>query len=280
MNPHITDIRHDRAFASRVARFANAGALADATKGLRDYTSAGSWTGYESAEQARVSARRGRPEAVAAAQALLDQVDAAGIQTYRPRWQADVMGALPDVPRYVAGAPDCMMRPDRRESESAPIKVFVSVCVSAGVSATGLQARGNALLALALKLSQSRPVELWLYADMGAGAGRGEKRAIIPMVAIPTGPMDLAAASYAMTAPGFLRQLCMTYAMPEGFTGDWAWDSSPSHSEAETAYEQRLKEALGASADDVVIYGGHIAHKLIAQPVEWVTEQLARYVNA
>jgi hypothetical protein len=283
MNPILTDVAHADKCTTRLARFASAGALADWTADKPDYTDRGTWTGNESGAQARANVRSGRLEAVKAAQALLDQVDAQGIQTYRPRWQADVAGALPDVPRYLAGSPDCMLRPDRRQSESAPVKLFVSVCVSAGIEARTLSARGNALLALAIKLSQCRPVELWLFADM-EGRQKDQKRgtrghAIIPMIQVPTSPLDMAAASYAMTAPAFLRQLCFGYGTSEGFTGSWAWGAQPSHTAIPSAYERRINEALGVGEDDVVIYGGHINHKLIGQPVQWVTEQLKKYVS-
>lgn len=279
--PYITDIRHgDSAYSTRIARFASAAALADHTVNLPEYHRASAWTGNESAASARKLAREGRPSAVRAAQALLDEIDAQGIQTYRPRWAPDVYGAMPDVPRYLAGAPDCMLRPDRRESESAPVKLFISMCVSAGVRAHQLEARGHAVLALAIKLSQFRPVELWAYADMEGSASEGASRgAYIPMIQIPTSPLDMAAASYALTSAGFLRQLCFAAAVPEGFYGSWAWRATPSYSAVEGAYERRIKEALGVGEDDLIVYGGHINNKLIAQPVAWVTEQLQRYMG-
>jgi hypothetical protein len=277
MNPQVTETTHSKGRKSHVARFATAGALADWTIGRQDHTTQLNWTGGETLAAARQSARVGLPSAVAAAERLLDQVNVQGIQTYRPRWQADVYGAMPDVPRYVAGAPDCMMRPDRRESESAPVRLFADCCVSAAVSAATMRARGNALLALAIKLSQCRQVELWVYADLGGHDGT----AVIPMVAIPTSPLDLAAASYALTAPAFLRQLCMTYTDSHpSYTGAWAWGESPTTSGVPGAYETRLREVLGAEPEDVVLGGGHIDNRLIRQPVEWVTEQLQRYVNA
>lgn len=283
MRPYVTDIAHDAQHVTRVARFETAGAFADFLKGATPHSAGRSpWTGGEDLDDARKLCREGRPAAIAAAQALLDQIDAQGIQTYRPRWQPDVYGAMPDVPRYVAGAPDCMLRPDRRESESAPVKLYVDVCVSAACTADLLSRRGNAVLALALKLSQFRPVELCVYADMGARFPDGDaakRHAIIPVVSIPSNPMDLAAASYAMTSAGFLRQMCFSYGEQHGFTGHWAWNTTPSLSAREGPYEARVKEALGVTDDDVIVYGGHIMHALINDPVAWVTEQLQRYVG-
>ena len=279
MRPALTDLTHSGGFTSRVARFASTGALADFMKGKRPHSNRSEFNDWQSLDDARRLTREGCPEAVTAAQALLDEIDAQGIQTYRPRWQADVAGALPDVPRYVAGAPECMLRPDRRQSESAPVKLYVDVCVSAALTKRQLAARGNALLALALKLSQFRPVELAVFADMGARASDKPKHAVIPVMDIPANPLDMQAASYAMASPGFLRQLVFAYGDTEGITGHWAWNAQPSYSGRVTEYEKRLNEALGVGEEDLVIYGGHIYNKLITQPVEWVTEQLQRYVE-
>lgn len=276
--PVVTDIKHDDTYRTRVARFDSAGAFADYMKGKKAHGRPSHFNGHESLDAARERCRTGRPEAVAAAEKLLAQIDAQGIQTYRPRWAPDVYGAMPDVPRYVAGAPDCMLRPDRRESESAPVKLYLDVCVSAGLSVSQLAARGNAVLALAMKLSQFRPVDLCVYADMGCSVSEG-RRAIIPVIPIPANPLDLAAASYAMTGAGFLRQLCFAYGDTEGFSGHCAWNTQPSYSGRETEYETRVKAALGVTEDDVIVYGGHVNNKLIGRPVEWITEQLDRYLK-
>lgn len=231
---------------------------------------AGNWSGGQSWKQAIDSTLKGRLEIVPRAEALLDKVNAS-VELEQPTWNLDVTGAFPSVPDFLAGVPETMYRQQPVSSSRAPVRVFAGVCVSGALDAPELEARGVAILALCQRLCSLRPVELWLYADLG---GRGFAQ--IPVVRVDTTPLDLATATYAMTHPSFLRQVCFNWSDSHGSTGTWAWGSSP----RQTGYAERLREALKAQPEDVVLLGGHVDMAMIRQPVEWVNGQIAQYMEA
>ena len=232
------------------------------------------FTGGESFEDSRRNCVDGWPHIVARAEGLLDQIEASGLLAAgQPAYVLDVAGAFPCVPAYLAGVPDNMFRraPSTQMGEQSPLTLYLDVCVSAGVSAKQLTERGIAILTLVLALSRVRPVDLCLYATLGAS---GEFNAIIPIVPIATAPLDVSSATYALASAGFLRNLCFAYAEPRGFDGNWAWHQNP----MDRAFRDRVRGVLDAQPQDLVIYGGHVSDPHIAQPVEWLKEQLALHL--
>jgi len=205
------------------------------------------------------------------ARELFDQLTDAMPETARPSWDLSVAGQFPCVPAYLAGVPDCMYRRDSRKTDSAPLRVFASIGVSGGITAADAERRGAAVLALCMKLEAVRPVELYLYSDMG-----GSGYACTPIVRVQTQPLDLASASYAMANIATLRRICfrfVDYHTNNLWQGGWAWDLDPSHSVARDA----TRAAVGATADDLVIPAMYVDDPCVTTPVEWINRQLNRY---
>jgi hypothetical protein len=245
--------------------------VAEARKNVK-YTEASrgadEWRGGLSFDQACKKALTGDLEAVPAAERMYDQIDAEFVVTPGRVNKMDVAGYFPIIPTFLAGDPLCMRRFEQVESDAMPVKVMFSCCVSGGFSADVLRNRGAAVLALVMKLSEVRPVELWVYADLYGKGG-----ACMPAVRIPTGPLDLSAACHAMANPGFLRQTCFGFAEAHGFQGSWAWTSSPDSPDA----RRKTEKLLGIGPDDLLIPGGYLMDKLVTKPVEWVRAQLQRF---
>lgn len=229
------------------------------------------WYGNQSWSEARQSVIEGKLDVVPKANALIEQLSGASIELDQAQWELSMAGAFPCVPAYLADSPESMFRQVQVKTETAPVRIFASVCCSAGVDAEALEARGVTILALCMKLTSIRPVELYVYADMG-----GRDHAIMPCVKIETSPLDLSTATYAMSHAAFLRQLCFSWAYPKGWDGSWAWGSDPTSAES----QRKTSEALGVGENDLLICGGYSADPLIHRPVEWINEQIARFTNA
>lgn len=233
------------------------------------YLPADSFTGHESMVDAKRNSIEGRLSLVPQAEALLSQIETSGlIARGAPLYVNDVAGAFPNVPAFLSGQPECMFRRGEAEtlSEQSPMTVYVDCCASAGVSAKKLQARGIAILALILALSERRPIDLYVFASLGE-----YDVATVPVVRIEARPLDIAAASYALTAAAFLRQMCMGWATPGGYRGGWAFGLVPTN----FAHQAHMRTILGAEEQDLVIHAAFSGDELVDKPLEWLKAQLA-----
>jgi hypothetical protein len=79
----------------------------------------------------------------------------------------DVVGAVPNVPAFLAGHPQCMRRRAHVAKDTAPLAIYMDLTSSGGISAEKVERRGVVLLALARLLVEHRPVELWVGAALG-----------------------------------------------------------------------------------------------------------------
>jgi hypothetical protein len=243
----------------------------DTIKVSADEAEASEWKGGESWDDAKRNLLKGKLEAARAADKLMDKLAGEAVELETTQWEQSVAGYFPCVPAYVAGFPDAMWNQAQVTSDRAPVRVFASVCVSAGVDAEDLEKRGVAILALCQKLQSVRPVELFVYADMG-----GSGYALMPCIKIETSPLDLATATYALSAAGFLRQLCFGWANKHGWSGQWAWGTDP----RDKSGQRKTREALRLTDTDLLVPGGYSEDPLIKRPIEWINEQVAKYTTA
>lgn len=233
------------------------------------YRTADDFNGYESMADAKRNSIEGRLSLVPQAEALLSQIETSGlIARGAPAYVNDVAGAFPNVPAFLSGHPECMFRRGDVEalSEQSPMTVYVDCCASAAISAKELQGRGIAILALVLALSERRPIDLYVFASLGES-----DVATVPIVRIEARPLDIAAASYALTAAAFLRQMCMGWSAPGGYRGGWAFDLTPTN----VAHQRHIRTILGAEKQDLVVHAAFVGDKLHDKPLEWLKSQLA-----
>jgi hypothetical protein len=228
------------------------------------------WFGGESPADSIRLAISGDTSRVADAERLLSQISAEIDVPERP-WIADCAGAYPVVPDFLAGMPDCMRRRDTVESTESPVRIFYCPTASEDITAAQLMRRGCAVLALAIALSRSRPIELCVF-----NIGRHEDAESVIVAPINTAPLDLATAAYVMTSAGFVRRLCYNLARQHHWDrkrGSIAWP----HDYGRADYLPGLLRRLGGNPEtDVIIGPAYSADALINDPVAWVNAQVAR----
>jgi hypothetical protein len=185
----------------------------------------------------------------------------------------DVVGAIPNIPAFLAGHPQCMRRRERVMKDTAPLVIYMDLTTSAMISAREVQKRGVVLLALVRQLIEHRPVELWVGASLGGGSQRG---AGTVAWRIDTAPLDLARAAFHISATvmarGFGYSLCNEIL---GTGGSWPFNSFELH--CSTA-----KERLGAVfPGQEILYVPPIIgfDELVSKPVAWIKKTLASYVR-
>ena len=190
-------------------------------------------------------------------------------------WQPSIAGAFPCVPDYLAGAPTPMRRRVMQPNDRAPLSIYFDPSGGGDVSAKDLEARGIAVLALALMLNRTRAVSLKVV--VGISASVGGNTGAFCVIPLGSSPLDIALSCNATTSVAFNRALCFSLMMhaPESRSpGGWEWGLNPGGYER-PQYLAKWRAALGATKDDILIPPAHSSDPLVRDPLGFVKRSLA-----
>jgi hypothetical protein len=156
---------------------------------------------------------------------------------------------------------------------------MVDLGISAAISAQQVCNRGIAILALVRALSSHRPIELWAC-DFGSSdptmSGHGGANAVCIAAKIETTPLDLAAASYALTHPAFVRNVLFNLEKKyHNFLGGWPFRINRALTRMEM--EMLLRPMFHHVAETLALPGLHVADQSMKDPEAWLTRQLAEH---
>jgi len=184
----------------------------------------------------------------------------------------DVVGAIPNVPAFLAGHPQCMRRRERTAKETAPLFIYMDLTSSASVSARSVQRRGIVLLALVRMLVEHRSVELYV------GTSIGEYRiSETCMWHIDTRPLDLARAAYHISSTAMARGFGYGMVHDEFCTDNGHWPFADHGYHIRTAKSRLANIFPGVEILYIPpIYG---TDEMIERPVQWLKEQMSQYVK-
>lgn len=262
--------------ADKVSIHPDMGEFLESVEKERDYHVFGASSFYgRNTDEAIEYIRRGATEyEQQGTRALLDKVDASIEGRQRREYVQSVAGSFPMVPEYLAGMPMNMRRRAPIESDQAPLRIVVEPLVSAGISADQLARRGAAVAALVMRLSETRPVELWAAWAMRPGRSRTD---VVGMVKLYTHPIDIGHVVAVMASREFARSIIFAHGYSQ--TGQhpsgsmrWGWNEDPRNN-----YRiQKMRRLLGLESQDVFIPGGFLsdADEMMRDPVAWVNRYL------
>lgn len=243
--------------------------------------SAKSWNNNTTWEQAIARAGLGYDKAVPDAQKLLSKLEAS-ISIESIAYESSVAGCFPVVAEYLAGEPECMLEPTPVNSEMAPLAIYIDLTTSYNVTSQQFHKRGVAVLALAMLLSQIRPISLHVCTVMH-GKRKGDDSVSLVTSRIETAPLDLARAAYALTDVAVARRLF--YAVAEklhDFNGMWPELKGANYAATTSpAYTKRVRELLDLDSD--VLYIPAVCSvdsefdQMVNRPVDWINKNLALY---
>lgn len=233
------------------------------------------WSGETPAEILD-SLANGDTKAVPAAEAVLDKINARlDLSGIAPRWGRTVVGAFPDVPAFLGGAPECMIR---REPGSAPrgaINVYYCPMTSGSTAHERSFTYGVSVLAAVMALSRVRPVNVYYYTVCGIGDH---------VIRLRTDPMVLSEAAYILTSTAFYRSVSYSYAENLGWDGAWGnWACvGVSNSEGRNLPREKkiahMKGILGLGDDDIIIPAMDVESiRAMGDPVKWINGLLDKY---
>ncbi len=259
-----------------VESFNNVSELFSASEKLGNVegTSKREFTGHVSFSEAQAMILNGDTANIEAIRELVDSFTDSSIDSEQTVSELGVAGAFPLVPVHLAGSPCSMVYDEVSLDDNAPLKIYASCTVSAGIEADELRKRGSAILAAVMQLQKTRAVELYIVCELNATTANGGS--YIGCVKVDTLPIDLAGCGYMFAHPAFLRHIFFNLATPHGYSGGWAYHSNPQDAE----FKRRVKEELGASEDDLYISGGYMSDPIVREPVKWVNEQIAIHSRA
>jgi hypothetical protein len=222
----------------------------------------GSWSGGLSETQTFRTLETGDETHVAEAEGLIrDIMEGIRIETMRTEWVNDMAGARPDVAAFLAGDPRSMKRKVIFTTEVAPLRLYVSLTSSSGVSTTVLKHRGICLLALVMALTRIRPVELYTF---NAVTKYKAHQTLIDVVRMPTSPIDIGLICFCFVSQAFTRGLCYSY-----LSGH---ESSVLYNPPNKDIDD-MRAMLSASPTDVIFPPIHL-YDDYHDPKKWVKDQL------
>jgi len=231
---------------------------------------AGSWHG-DSTEAFRKKALVGDNSLVETSEKFLASIEDQVPVSRGWRNVDDVVGAIPNIPAFLAGHPQHMRRRVRTARDNAPLTIYMDLTSSAAIDAEDVTKRGIVLLALTRLLVEHRPVELWVGTSKGTYSCAGT-------VAwrIDTAPLDLARAAYHIGSSAMARGF--GYGLDNAIHktgGHWPFGDYAKHCATAKA---RLQSVMGHS-ELLFIPPVHIVDEMVRQPVEWLKRTMSRYVN-
>lgn len=205
------------------------------------------------------------------AQSIMDKINTSFQETERITRVPHVAGSRVRMGAYLAGQPHCMVKRKKMFTDTSPIKVVMETTVAGGLTDEEIQGRGAACAALAVCLSQIRPVEL--YAAWGLG-NSGQRNNSIGLVRVPTTPLGLAQALAILGTNGFCRNIAFTeiHEVQHNPRGGWAV-GYPNDKERNEVFAK----LIGLKDKDIFVPGGMFRDQLLKDPVAWVNAQVAKY---
>lgn len=220
---------------------------------------------------------------VPAAQAILNQVqsDESIFTSGLPMPVDCIAGYEPHVPHAIIGLPKSMIRREMSETQSitTPLRIYVDVAVSAGVSEQEMRNRGVAILALAMALQITRPIELHLFSLQIDGRRQDyHSQYTLCTIKMTNTPIDLSRASYCLSSKSFFRNLCLSFiyaSLGVSHSGSSTWPFKGNNPNSEV-YKSKARELMGMEAQDLLITGGYLNDTLMLNnPVAWVKREVA-----
>ena len=212
---------------------------------------------------------QGEPELTAKADAFLKKFED---EIFLGKGHAnvdDVVGAIPNVPAFLAGHPQHMRRRHKERNSRGPLVMMLELTGSSGAMDTR-HGRGAAMMALARLLTVSRPVEMWIMTTYG-------ERNYMNMLAcrMDTTPLDVARAASLLCDNARSANLSATSNVVGRTMGRGSWSYGAQELERGWSGEA-LKRVVCPGAEVLFIPAAYYSDNM-RDPEQWVRDMLKKY---
>lgn len=226
---------------------------------------------------------RGDNNAVTRARTLLAKFTEE-LPSITQKWTLEVAGGFPSIGAFLAGDPEHMWQQEADNTDTAPLRVWLGLTSSIGVTPAQIFERGIALAAFAMTLSERRTVYLTPYVLLGASNTSNKYRAreyhddntspdgSLISWDLTTSPLILSEVSAALTRSEVTRALGLAacYKANPACNGQWldCYQNEP-----------KMRRLLNAAPGDIFIGSIHLNDPLLTDPIGWVKKQLAYFIG-
>lgn len=260
---------------SIVKRFDSLGDYCAAALQVDDYYAGrNSWAGGKHTMQETVDAiiRGASDSECRRARELLEKVDSSFRDREVMQNLPTVAGAYAVVPEYLMGIPENMRLRAPVEDDAAPVRIYMEVVVSGGVSHEEMTMRGAAMAALVTRMGEERAVELWGWSASHYSRGQN----VLLAFRMDTRPVSLSHVVAAFADVAMARRITGALVKHYGGGGSgWLWAFG---NPGDGRRARQVRELLHTEPQDVVIEGGYLpdASMMRTDPVGWVHKQLEK----
>jgi hypothetical protein len=190
------------------------------------------------------------------------------IPVLRRIWQTSVYGVFPNVPAYLRGEPEHMFNQQDDYNEHTPIKLYIGVGSSAGISNNNLIKRGAALAAFASALSEIRPVTLTPYSY---ASNRSYTESSVTSWDISSSPLILSDIAACLIDENVHRGVCVEadFTINKTFPGYFEDNKD----------EEKMRRYLGCQEQDLFFPQVYLTDPWIQDPIKMVKEYLSKYTT-
>ena len=224
---------------------------------------------YERGREGRDAVAKGRRDLIPEIEKMAEEIWE-NIPTLQRVWRRDLVGAFPSVPDYLAGYPENMYAMKLDTSEHTPLRIWVGLASSGGVTGEQLKKRGAAIAAFAQALSQVRPVYVSPYTCGGSHSNNIDS--VVVSWDLQTSPLVLSELAAAIMSEEVMRPFafnCEVIANPRTTV---AWMKGYEN-------EYHMRRALDANDEDLWLTSIHLNDPLLTDPIGWVKAHLAKYAQ-
>lgn len=224
------------------------------------------WQGGSTWEEAFALTASGDTSAVQKANSIMEHVDDnIAVKGNRPCWNTAPAGAFPNVPAYLANAPETMYQRQNTRGDKRAINIFYSPSSSGDINADKVFNRGVTVLALAMQLSRTKDVNIHFFTARGLGNH----------VVRLTAPMVLSESAHILTNVGFIRGISLRLSRSLGWGGNWA---SWLDRDDDEATVKNIRNYYCLSDDDIIIPPMQKRKQdPLSNPVEYINNILKKH---
>lgn len=210
------------------------------------------------------------------AEKYVDQFSNIALEDYNVDLDYNTQYGVLDYHAALAGDVACLFGPTHVENDKAPVNIYVDTWTSCTVSTQAMTMRGIAVIALVRALTVFRTVQVKITSGM---QHTPTKTDVIMTMSVPTAPMDVSIASWALGSPQAFR--CGFLGAVWDVAGSDRWCGIPLLSDSGW---QRNKMGEWLAARDNINEVVHLPFMMDngrwdseAYCLQWVKKQLERF---
>lgn len=200
---------------------------------------------------------------------LLEKIDATVHDRKSAQWVPEVQGAYAVVPEFLMGLPDNMRTRVQLDNDQAPVTIYVESSLSSALGEEATAKRGAAIAALAMRLGEERPVELYVFKT-------SQSRSVQPCWAakLDVHPVNAAQCMAVFGRGAFCRCIGWAYIGVHG--GNIDQIDFGYGRPGQMGRKEKIRQTFRLEPKDIIIEAGYAPDEALLQsdPVAWVHKQL------